>query len=64
MTAKQPPKECNICHSPIEGAFVDGKTIYGPWADMCMTCHGMVGVGLGTGMGQKYEAPTWEKVAG
>lgn len=34
-------------------AAVDGATIYGPWANMCDGCHGSIGVGLGTGRGQR-----------
>ena len=34
-------------------ATVDGKTIYGPWANMCEAHFIEVGVGLGTGRGQK-----------
>ncbi len=48
--------ECNICQTPLVGKpFVDGKTLMGPWADMCLTCHKRAGVGLGTGRGQKYD---------
>jgi hypothetical protein len=48
------PKTCDICQAPIVDVFVDGATKYGPWANMCTTCHSEVGHGLGTGRGQKY----------
>lgn len=48
---------CNICKETLVGKpFVDGKTMMGPWADMCLKCHRFYGVGLGTGKGQKYDA--------
>jgi hypothetical protein len=61
-----PPPECNICHSPIEDYFVDGKTILGPWAIMCELCHTSAGLGLGTGKGQSYRkrGNDWIKIAG
>lgn len=34
-------------------ATVDGKTVLGPWANMCTECHERYGVGLGTGRGQR-----------
>jgi cytochrome c553 len=34
--------------------FVDGLTRYGPWANMCVSCHASSGYGLGIGRGQKY----------
>jgi hypothetical protein len=50
-----PPKECDLCHKPIIDQFVDGRTVYGPWANMCLRCHKKKGVGLGTGFGQYYK---------
>ena len=60
------PTNCDLCKAPIDNTFVDGKTCYGPWAIMCITCHTQVGCGLGTGKGQKYEKQRedWVKVAG
>jgi len=38
-----------------EGEVVyDAKTVYGPWAMMTEQNFRNVGVGLGTGLGQKY----------
>jgi len=42
---------CDICKkSP---AYVDGKTIHGPWAYMCKDDYHLYGRGLGLGRGQK-----------
>lgn len=57
--------KCDICHGEIRGKvsyFVDGATIYGPFALMCPTCHEKFGRGLGTGKGQKYDGTTGEKL--
>ena len=35
-------------------AAYDGKTTDGRWANMCESCFEENGVGLGTGMGQKF----------
>jgi len=48
------PETCDLCKEPMFEAFVDGKTEMGPWANMCLACHQMFGIGLGTGKGQKY----------
>ncbi len=57
------PVACDICHGKLNNKFIDGATIYGPWAIMCPACHEMVGLGLGTGLGQKYvhNNGSWEK---
>lgn len=55
VTFINPPKECDICHELIGEVFVDGKTCYGPWANMCPACFKEIGIGLGTGLGQKYQ---------
>ncbi len=49
-----PPESCQICKKPIKALFVDGKIACGPWANMCITCHNDIGVGLGTGHGQLF----------
>jgi len=47
---------CDICkherHVQILARY-DGKTIFGPWANMCTECFTSYGIGLGTGLGQK-----------
>lgn len=57
---------CDFCNKLPEDYFyfIDGKTKYGPWAIMCPDCFIEFGVGLGTGLGQKYDTSTLEKVEG
>jgi hypothetical protein len=38
----------------IVPALYDGRTKRGPWAAMCESCFVTHGVGLGTGLGQRY----------
>lgn len=52
--------------TPGVDAAYDGKTIRGPWANMCEECFGTHGVGLGTGRGQRLvvgEAPERDRQA-
>ena len=49
--------DCQICEvedlqTEIPAEY-DGKTIMGPWANMCAAHFASHGVGLGTGKGQK-----------
>lgn len=53
--------KCDVCHVEIIGFYVDGKTKYGPWANMCLSCHKAFGVGLGLGKGQVYVSTTVEQ---
>lgn len=46
---------CDMCGKTLTDWFVDGKTRFGPWANMCKPCHEKYGVGLGTGRGQLYQ---------
>lgn len=55
---------CDICGALLATVRIDGRTRFGPWADMCVGCHARVGVGLGTGKGQKFDVETGEKLAG
>lgn len=48
------PDHCDFCNTVINDEFVDGKSAGGPWACMCINCHSLFGIGLGTGKGQKY----------
>lgn len=57
-------KRCDFCARPLEGTYVDGATKIGPWADMCESCFKQHGVGIGTGMGQRYEVSTGKKLEG
>ena len=68
VTYINPPKVCDVCHGPFtENIMYDAATYHGPWANMCMHCFNEIGVGLGTGLGQKYEQNDqgqWVKTAG
>jgi hypothetical protein len=54
-TFVNPPKKCDICKCELKSVFFDAKTKMGPWANMCQDCFNKLGVGLGTGKGQKYK---------
>ena len=59
------PQKCDLCRGKfVDNHFIDGATIYGPWALMCTTCHSHFGHGLGTGRGQLYNLTTLEKLEG
>lgn len=50
---------------PITSTFIDGRTIYGPWALMAPESHTTYGVGMGLGKGQMFMKKTdgrWVKV--
>lgn len=58
---------CDICQKPIKGMvpwFVDGKTKMGPWGLLCPSCFIKHGVGIGYGIGQKYDGHTAELLEG
>ncbi len=57
---------CDICKGEIRTVYVDGATMGGPWANMCLGCFAQHGVGLGTGRGQQYKmiSGAWKKVKG
>lgn len=48
------PDVCQLCDQPITDTFIDGRTMWGPWACMCKECWEEKGDGLGTGRGQMY----------
>lgn len=58
------PHVCQVCHRPLRGDFVDGKTQLGFWCVMCRSCHTRIGLGLGLGLGQRYNLLTKEKLEG
>ena len=61
------PTHCDLCGAPIEDSFIDGKTRMGPWGNLDPICHARIGVGLGTGRGQRYVRDVigrWAKVEG
>jgi hypothetical protein len=50
--------DCDICKYAEKRvnprpAVIDGKTIHGPWANMCASHFETHGVGLGLGRGQR-----------
>jgi hypothetical protein len=50
------PKPCDFCTAEGDiatDAIVDGKTTFGPWANMCDRHFEAHGVGLGLGRGQR-----------
>jgi hypothetical protein len=66
-TYVNPPLNCDICKVSLPRCFVDGKTVMGPWACMCLGCFSKYGVGIGQGKGQRYEKQhnaTFKKTAG
>ena len=60
------PESCQLCGKKFEDgySFVDGKTVMGPWTNMCVGCHKDFGVGLGIGRGQEYDWTSGKKIAG
>lgn len=44
-----------LCHEPLEEAFVDGKPESGAWGCLCLSCHAEHSQGLGPGRGLLYE---------
>jgi hypothetical protein len=48
---------CDLCADGETIAVYDAKTIMGPWAYMCAYHFRFVGVGLGTGKGQRLILP-------
>ncbi len=55
-----PPTKCDICKRKLKKVFIDGKTKFGHWANMCQACHAEYGYGLGTGKGQLYTLDDFE----
>ena len=62
---------CSFCQQNFKELglefLIDGKTVYGLWATLCEPCYAMHGVGLGQGLGQKYQLQAngdYVKVAG
>ncbi len=58
------PSDCDLCHIKLTtyNYFIDGVVGGGHWALMCPKCHDKFGQGLGTGLGQKYDSKTLEKI--
>lgn len=67
IVLRDPPKKCQVCHREIEDVVIDGQLRQGQWGYMCPSCHKNHGVGLGVGLGQKYQKQadgTFVKVEG
>lgn len=74
------PKICQLCDCDVTNPdaniapanmnqIVDGKTSprsagRGSWAYMCVPCHKANGVGLGIGLGQRFDVRTGSKLEG
>ena len=59
------PIKCDICGHQFNDQdkhFYDFATRQGKWALGCAVCFGKHGHGLATGLGQKYDLKTLEKV--
>lgn len=58
-TYEDPPEKCDLCKTPIKGVFYDCVLAIEPyrrsWGNVCQSCYKLYGIGLGTGLGQKYE---------
>jgi len=62
---------CQICQDPLLGSMVDGVVKIGDrnaWGNICLSCHTIFGIGLGTGKGQRYDwdnqSQQWVKTDG
>ena len=75
MQTREKPKKfwggsepkCDFCGRTTMKKFIDGATIAGPWAMMCIPCHRTLGMGLGLGKGQLYQKQkdsSWLKIEG
>ena len=60
------PETCDVCDVQLSKFtwWVDGRTVHGPWANMCPDCFEELGTGLGIGYGQKYDTGTLKKLEG
>lgn len=43
---------CDLCKDGTPARY-DGKTVFGPWANLCVDHFLAYGIGLGTGLGQR-----------
>lgn len=57
-------KNCQRCNEVIEDVFYDANTYLGHWLILCEGCFHKFGMGLGLGLGQKYDMATLEKLEG
>jgi len=62
-----PPTRCDACGFTLARVFLDAATRRGRWGILCPGCHAEIGLGVGTGRGQRYERQPdgrWLKTAG
>lgn len=59
------PHTCDICDEPFESVMYDAATRRG-WGYLCPDCFAVHGLGIGTGVGQRYKLTDgqWIKTAG
>lgn len=62
---------CEYCKNPIPQnigvSFYDAKTKLGHWCILCGACFEIYGIGLGRGLGQRFQRQKdglWLKVGG
>ena len=60
------PTKCELCAQPFKNGdvFFDAKTKNGQWGLLCSNCFVQENGRLGTGLGQKYDLNTLEKLDG
>jgi hypothetical protein len=59
------PQECQACHGTLGSIFYDCFVRQmGAWAIVCHACFRSHNCKIGTGMGQKYNTKTLEKLGG
>jgi hypothetical protein len=59
------PTQCNACQGELGSIFYDCSVPQmHAWAIVCHACFRAHKCALGTGMGQKYNTKTLEKLAG
>ena len=59
--------KCDICGNECVDILYDAKTNLRCWATMCKKCYIKHGLGVGTGVGQKYiknKHGKFQKIAG
>lgn len=60
------PAKCNECGKSLDTLdhFYDARAYPGSWGLFCQECFEGLGCSLGTGLGQKYNSKTLEKIGG
>lgn len=47
-------KTCDMCKANKLQEYMDAKTKFGMWGNLCPSCFKKFGIKLGTGFGQRY----------